>query len=400
MTALSDVELERGLRILLGENARTEAGIVAHLAEVESRRIHLRAGYPSMFQYCLEHLGLSENEAFHRIVAARLAATYPLIFELLEARKLHLSGVCLLRRHLTPENHSELLAESCGKSKRQVEELLARRFPTSVDSKARTARFKPVSADCYRLEIYVTKTQKEKLELARDLVSHANPSGDWGFVVERAAEALVERAQGRRFAKTKTKTRGGGGRSDARENVERANASAAHAKNAEDVHAKNAEDARARDVCAKDVCARDVCEEHAHTHDARPAEEVGPLKPSGRRHIPNRVRRLVAIRDEMSCTFTSETGKRCGARGFLQFDHRRAWAHGGRETCENLRILCAGHNRLLAEQEFGAPAVSRGIQRQRNEAGALKAGMSGESPGSAPTAGAILGPGKVPKSAA
>jgi hypothetical protein len=157
LAALSDAELEQGLRALLGESAQTEARLIAHLAEVESRRLHLRAGYPSMFQYCLEHLGLSENEAFHRIVAARLAATFPIIFELLEAREVHLSAICLLRRHLTQDNHRGLLTEACGKSKRQVEELLAHRFPSSVDPKARQGSFKPVGDDCFRLELYVTR---------------------------------------------------------------------------------------------------------------------------------------------------------------------------------------------------------------------------------------------------
>lgn len=35
----------------------------------------------------------------------------------------------LLARHLTPENHEELLAAASGKGKQAVEELLARRFP-------------------------------------------------------------------------------------------------------------------------------------------------------------------------------------------------------------------------------------------------------------------------------
>jgi hypothetical protein len=41
---LSDRELEASLRALLGSGARLEARIVAHLAEVEARRIHLLAG--------------------------------------------------------------------------------------------------------------------------------------------------------------------------------------------------------------------------------------------------------------------------------------------------------------------------------------------------------------------
>jgi hypothetical protein len=40
-----------------------------------------------------------------------------------------LTAVCLLRDDLTPDNHRELLAQAAGKTKLQVLELLARRFP-------------------------------------------------------------------------------------------------------------------------------------------------------------------------------------------------------------------------------------------------------------------------------
>src|SRR5690349_20039565 len=75
--ALSDRELEESLRDLLGSGASLEARIVAHLAEVEARRMQLRAGRSSMYEYCQKDLGLSDYEAFCRIAAARVAAKYP-----------------------------------------------------------------------------------------------------------------------------------------------------------------------------------------------------------------------------------------------------------------------------------------------------------------------------------
>ena len=37
----------------------------------------------------------------------------------------------------------------------------------------------------------------------------------------------------------------------------------------------------------------------------------------------------------------------------LQFDHIKPFALGGETTQSNLRLLCANHNRYLAEKEFG-----------------------------------------------
>ncbi len=129
LEGVSDRELQCALSALLASSSRTEARIIAHLAEVEERRIHLKAGSESLFAYCTKRLGSSNNEAFHRIAAARVARRFPVVFRLLEQRELHLTAICLLRDHLTPDNHAELLAEASRRTKWQIQELIARRFP-------------------------------------------------------------------------------------------------------------------------------------------------------------------------------------------------------------------------------------------------------------------------------
>ncbi len=142
--------MQSALTALLASSSRTEARIIAHIAEVEERRLHLKAGSASLFDYCTKLLGLSNNEAFHRIVAARVARRFPVVFSLLERRELHLTAICLLRDYLTPSNHAELLAEASHKTKWQIQELLARRFPEAdVESRIRKLpdrRAKPANA--------------------------------------------------------------------------------------------------------------------------------------------------------------------------------------------------------------------------------------------------------------
>src|SRR5450631_1505855 len=126
---VSDTQLRSGLTSLLASGYRTEARIIAHIAEIEERKLHAKDGSQSLFEYCVRQLGLSESEAFHRLTAARIARRFPIVFSLIERRQIHLTAVCLLRDYLTPENHLELLAEASNKTKLQVRELLARRFP-------------------------------------------------------------------------------------------------------------------------------------------------------------------------------------------------------------------------------------------------------------------------------
>jgi hypothetical protein len=129
LNGLSDEELEASLNGLLGAGARVEARIVAHLAEVEARRLHLLAGYTSLYDYCRRRLQLSDYEAFARIAAARVARKYPVVFGMLERRELHLTAICEVRDFSSAENHGELLAEISGKTKLEIREVLARRFP-------------------------------------------------------------------------------------------------------------------------------------------------------------------------------------------------------------------------------------------------------------------------------
>jgi len=91
---VSDDQLRLGLASLLASGSRTEARIVAHIAEVEERKLHAKDGDSSLFDYCVRLLRSSESEAFHRLTAARVARRFPIVFSLIESRQIHLTAVC------------------------------------------------------------------------------------------------------------------------------------------------------------------------------------------------------------------------------------------------------------------------------------------------------------------
>ena len=91
---VSDERVRAGLKELLASSYRTEARIIAHVAEVEERKLHLKDGSESLFDYCISRLRLSNSEAFHRITAARIAPQFPIVFSLLERRDLRLTALC------------------------------------------------------------------------------------------------------------------------------------------------------------------------------------------------------------------------------------------------------------------------------------------------------------------
>ncbi|HEX9724873.1 MAG TPA: hypothetical protein VGC53_11395 [Vicinamibacteria bacterium] len=74
---VSDDELLRRLSDLLQKSRRVEAELVAHIGEVDARRLYAREAAPSMFAYCTETLHLSEHETYLRIKVARASRKHP-----------------------------------------------------------------------------------------------------------------------------------------------------------------------------------------------------------------------------------------------------------------------------------------------------------------------------------
>ena len=128
-SSLSDDELLRRLSELLQKSRRVESELVAHIGEVDARRLYAREAAPSMFAYCTEVLNLSEPEAYLRIAVARASRTHPMLLEMLADGRLHLSGIAKLAPCLTEANRETLLARAVGKSKREIEELVAEISP-------------------------------------------------------------------------------------------------------------------------------------------------------------------------------------------------------------------------------------------------------------------------------
>src|SRR6516162_3647083 len=131
LSHLADETLVRDLKSLVARDRANTAALLAHLAEVDERRLYLPAAYPSMYLYCVEELGFSEEAAHKRIRAARAARRFPLIFEAVADGKLNLSAVVMLASYLTESNGQDLLRAAFGLRRAELEELIARRFPST-----------------------------------------------------------------------------------------------------------------------------------------------------------------------------------------------------------------------------------------------------------------------------
>ncbi|MCE9628307.1 MAG: hypothetical protein K8R56_10380, partial [Candidatus Eisenbacteria bacterium] len=129
---LRDAAVLDGSRSLAADAARNLAELLAHLAVIKQRRLFAAAGYPSMYDFCVHELGLSEDASARRLTAARLAADHPQLFDAIADQRLTLSTLLLLSPFVGAVSVAELIGGLAHKSHAASQEWLAARFPQSA----------------------------------------------------------------------------------------------------------------------------------------------------------------------------------------------------------------------------------------------------------------------------
>ena len=382
LTHVPDPTLLRELRTLVAQDRTTTAALLAHLAEVDARRLYAPAGYPSMFAWCVAELLLSEEAAFKRIRAARVARQYPAVFALVADGRLHLSAVVMLAAYLTPENAEGLLAAAARQSKMGIEQLLAERFPRpdlpdriggpglspTVEPSA-PGRIWPTDAQSSATPVGFLDGQLSPgtvgaigAQLAPGPVGSAGAQlapGPAGASARPGVAPLAPGRYGLQFTVAQ----------ETYEKLRYAQALLGHS-------VPSGELAQVLDRALDALIARLEQRKFAATKRPRPRRARADV-----RHVPAEVRRAVWERDSGQCTFVSAAGHRCNARTRLEFDHVEPVARGGRATVERMRLRCRAHNQYAAECAFGANFMSRRrqeAQRAGHEARARTAAATEE----------------------
>jgi hypothetical protein len=149
----------------------------------------------------------------------------------------------------------------------------------------------PLTADLRRLHVTVSKRFTQKLDAARDALSHSHPGADVETILEAGLDLLLERAAKRKGL------------------VKRPRAAAVPA--------------------------------------------AGAVESANPRHVPAAVRREVFLRDEGKCQWPLADGGICGSTHRVELDHIVPVGRGGRSTASQMRALCRFHNDLAAREVYG-----------------------------------------------
>ena len=349
---LTDAELVARVEALARRERGATALLVAHLAELDTRDVHLRAGYSSLFTYGRDALALSEHEAYNRIEVARAARRFPVILALLDAGSVNLTTVRLLGPHLTPENYGGVLESARGMKRTEVEEIVARLapFPEAPSFVRKLPAPRPAAPPPeYRgpagQVVPLASTPAEPPASAS-----APPAG--APASSPAAGAL---SSGFPPAGAPHRQPSGGVTPLAPDRYKLQctidGSTLAKLRLAKDMlrHAiPSGDDAAILDRAFTALLADLARRKFAAAETPQPPRAAVP----GSRHIPAEVKRAVWVRDLGRCAFVGTDGRRCNERGFVEFHHVRPYAAGGETTVENIQLRCRRHNGYEARVFF------------------------------------------------
>jgi len=414
LSQLSNEELLVDLNQIVAQGHDVTARLIAHIAEVDSRKLYLEKAFSSMFGYCLYNLNFSEAATYLRIHAARAARRFPVIFEMVAQGKLHLTAVTMLSKHLTEENHRELLNQAVHKTKAQIEELIVS-FAPKPDAQTEIRKLpvpKQPKSECRSGEVPETLPISFSKELSKPLQAiEGNSTATTGASSETTAETatgeptLPSRSSARPrktpavvqpLGEERFKIQFTGNRAF-RDKLLEAKALLRHQIPNGDIATildialtELLEDTKRKRfgklkrpgrrkksgsaLTKKKVAAigEESTENQENTENnggrsagkrgtsGSPKGEIGnSARATARigarvsRHIPNEIKRDVWARDGGQCTFEDAEGRRCTERGMIEFHHLKPFALGGEHSDSNIVLACKAHNLYAAVQDFG-----------------------------------------------
>jgi len=120
---IKDADLLNSLSCLAKNERTAIAEIVLYLHHLDKRGLYRDAGYGSLFSYCTEKLKYSEGAACRRIAAARAFDTSPELYTLLKEGQMSLCAVSQIAKVITPQNKGDILRETAGKTKLEVQKI-------------------------------------------------------------------------------------------------------------------------------------------------------------------------------------------------------------------------------------------------------------------------------------
>ncbi|KYG63664.1 hypothetical protein AZI86_12605 [Bdellovibrio bacteriovorus] len=199
----SNQELIQRIEKLVRTERKITHLVLLHINEIETRKLHLDMGYDGMYSYLTKGLGFSDGAAYRRLQSARLLNQVPEVAEKIEAGTLNLSQLTQVQKCLTEASQkgvvvsayqaTRILEKIENKNGFETLKTLAAEFDIPAQS---FTKLTPQKDQSVRLEVTLSEQQFAELELARSLLSHVFPDGQWSDIIGSLAERFNKKKLG------------------------------------------------------------------------------------------------------------------------------------------------------------------------------------------------------------
>ena len=329
---LTDTELLTKTKSLAQNERDTMVDLLIHLVEVDNRSLYLSQGYSSMFDYLIRCLKFSSSAAGVRVKAIRTLALKPEVRDLLRSGDLTLSTLSCASEIIKTE--PKALDRFKGVSKKEAK-AIASEYKPAPKKKIKDS-IKPLGRK---------KVVEKELPLLSNFVSATPSSGSSGNIGLAPACSQI-----------------------------RFQASSSFTQKLEQVQSLLSRKFP-RGVGLEDVFSECMeaylekrCPVRREKRRAKRKQKMLSTKKTSKpspsvltRHVPDKTRDEIFIRDGHRCTYVSEDGIRCECKHNLHLEHIKPFAVGGGHEPQNLRVLCHAHNQLMAKLAFGETYIQSRI---------------------------------------
>jgi 5-methylcytosine-specific restriction endonuclease McrA len=331
LSKLSNDEVTKSLGELVQQERECLAEVINHLVEIDDRMIPEEKACGNVYEYCSKILGYSERESYFRWQAQRYASQYRSILPMLASGKLTLTNLLKIGPLLTPESYRGLLARVSGKSKLEVEKLIAEMRPKGEPAEVIRHLDPAPSSTAQQDLLFLTSETAHPTPPPSGTQPPApaqnNPAARSGppSVVEFLTPSRV------RFAFT--------GTTEFLDRFRKVQQLMWHK------HPSGKLEAIVSELVEYYL---KRCDPDRQKKKRRP--KAG--HPSGRK-IPQWVKDIVRQRDGGQCVYVSPEGARCEGKSGLEYDHIKPYSMGGASNDPaNIRLLCWPHNQMYARTLF------------------------------------------------
>ena len=235
VSVLPDQVLLEQTRMLARHEQALQLSVLDHLREIEARRLYLRLGYSSLFDYTVRELHYTEASAWRRIKAMRLCRETSGVRAWLQDGSLNLSNAALLQNSferwdgsggapvatgssgartnaapragsapeaapgkaageplpvLDARGRQQMVERAVGKSTGQVQQMLAEVDPEAA---APAERLRALGNGRWEMRAVIDTECQRGLQQLRELLSHVDPHLTVGQLVGRLVREGLER---------------------------------------------------------------------------------------------------------------------------------------------------------------------------------------------------------------